>query len=154
MNDAFNDALDEQQSERRPGLLVVDDDEMVRRNVKEDLEGEGFAVWAAKDDASAVDVYWQHRGEIDVVLLEVFLAGGDGRETLVDLQRIYPAVRCCFMKGRADGPEEEELLELGAVGLLHKPFDPRAMARVFRGPLNRRYRQAAQVKDRVAAGSG
>jgi DNA-binding response OmpR family regulator len=153
MNDAFNDALDEQQCERRPGILVADD-EMVRRIVEEDFGEEGFAVWTAADGAAAVDVYRRHRGEIDVVLLEVFLADGDGRETLADLQRINPAIRCCFMKGRADGPEEGELMELGAVGLLHKPFDPWAVGRILRGPLNRRYRKAARVKDGVAAESG
>ena len=36
----------------------------------------------------------------------------------------------------------------------YQPFDPKAVARILRGPLNRRYRKAARVKDGVAAGSG
>jgi hypothetical protein len=46
----------------------------------------------------------------------------DGPHTLIALQKICPAVRCCFMTGNPRGYTEEALLLLGAVQVFRKPF--------------------------------
>ena len=81
------------------GLLVVDDDTLVRGLMTAGMGQHGFAVWVAADGREAVDIYQYHRAEIDVVLLDVCMPGLDGPETLAELRAIDPEVRCCFMSG-------------------------------------------------------
>ena len=57
-----------------------------------------------------------------MVLLDVRMPGMDGPQTLASLQRIDPAVVCCFMTGHAGGYTADGLLALGAVRLFEKPF--------------------------------
>ncbi len=105
-----------------PGVLVVDDEPLIRNLLDAVLRRSGFAVWAADGGRSALDLYRQNQSAISVVLLDVRMPGMDGPQTLAALQRLNPAVVCCFMTGHAGGQTAEGLLRLGAVRLFEKPF--------------------------------
>jgi DNA-binding NtrC family response regulator len=57
-----------------------------------------------------------------MVLLDVLMPGLDGPHTLARLQKLSPAVRCCFMTGNHTPYTEETLLQMGAVRVFRKPF--------------------------------
>jgi DNA-binding response OmpR family regulator len=60
-------------------------------------------------------------------LLDVRLPDMSGPEVLKELRQRDPSVRCCFMSGDTGKVTPEELLELGAIGLIEKPFDFQAL---------------------------
>jgi CheY-like chemotaxis protein len=107
---------------RPRGVLIVDDDEDVRRVLAAGLWYHGFAVWVAADGGEAVAVYRSFRPSIDVVLLDVLMPGCDGPETLAALREYDPDVRACFMTAYAGRYSEQELLAFGTLAVLRKPF--------------------------------
>ena len=116
----------------RPGILVVDDERLLRDLLKSVLERSGFAVWLADGGRSAVELYQQNQSAISLVLLDVRMPGMDGPQTLAALQRADPGVVCCFMTGHAGEHTPESLLALGAVRLFEKPFRLDEMAQTLR----------------------
>src|SRR5271165_5426811 len=81
----------------KPGVLVVDDEHMVRIMVQMGLEENGFDVWLAANGREAIDLYRTHREHIAVVLLEACMPGLDGPQTLNALRELNPDVLACFM---------------------------------------------------------
>jgi CheY-like chemotaxis protein len=116
----------------KPGVLVVDDDHMVRLMVQMGLERDGFDVWLASNGRAAIDLYRKHRDTIDVVLLDVRMPGLDGPATLDALRQINPEVRACFMSGNMGDYEPEELRRRGAASVIAKPFKLEGLANVLR----------------------
>ncbi len=106
----------------KPGVLVVDDDHLVRVVVQLGLERNGFEVWSVADGRQAIDLYREYRDGIAVVLLDVRIPGLDGPATLDALRGLNPGVRVCFMTGYAGGYDVEELRRRGAAYIIAKPF--------------------------------
>jgi len=122
-------------SQRRPGILVVDDDAAVRCLLDVGLRQYGFAVWQAADGQEAIQVYQQDRSEIDLVLLDVLMPGLDGPQTLAALIRLNPLISCCFMTGQSGSYSQDELVNLGAARVIPKPFLLAEVAQVLRKQL-------------------
>jgi DNA-binding response OmpR family regulator len=116
----------------RIGVLVVDDDRMVRGLLQLWLQQAGFDVWLASDGAEANTFYQQQMEHVDVVLLEVRMPGLDGPETLAALRRQNPQVRGCFMTGHTGAYSEQELLQCGAALVITKPFHLQTLANALR----------------------
>jgi anti-anti-sigma factor len=104
------------------GVLVVDDDLMVRSELETELRSRGIAVWVAAGGPQAVELYRRYLRAITLVLLDVAMTGRDGPQTLAALQKLQPGVRCCFMSGNPARYSAEALLKLGAVRVFPKPF--------------------------------
>jgi CheY-like chemotaxis protein len=79
------------------GILVVDNDESIRKMLENWLGNRGYQVWLAPSGVEAIDLYRQHRGAIRIVLMDVNMAGMDGPETLAALRELDPHICCCFM---------------------------------------------------------
>jgi CheY-like chemotaxis protein len=110
------------QPREKPGVLVVDDEHMVRIMVQLALERNGFDVWLAANGRDAIELHREYREDIAVVLLDVCMPGLDGPRTLEALREIYPGVPACFMTGNAGRYPPDELLQLGAAYVIAKPF--------------------------------
>ena len=79
----------------RPGVLVVDDEHLVRALLQLGLERDGFEVWSASNGREAIDLYREHRERIAAVLLDVRMPGLDGPATLGALRATgYGPLRC------------------------------------------------------------
>ena len=107
----------------RPGVLVVDDEPLVRRFIQLVAEQQGFAAWPAANGYEGVQLFRRHHQEIALVLLDVRMPGLDGPQTLAALQNIKPAVECCFMTGQAGEYTLAKVLARGASRVFLKPFD-------------------------------
>lgn len=115
-----------------PTVLVVDDDEQVRYLVAAALTGAGFRVLLAAGGVEAVAIYCGVGGAIDLVLLDVLMPEMDGPATLVELRRLAPGLRCCFVSAYTGGPAPQELMALGALEFIQKPFRVAELVEVVR----------------------
>jgi DNA-binding response OmpR family regulator len=106
----------------RPGILIVDDDPLLRMLLNLGLRHHGFRVWQAGGGREAVAVYRQYGSLIDLVLLDLRMPDLDGPHTMAALQEVAQAVRVCFLCECGEGEDPEGLVALGAVGVLTKPF--------------------------------
>jgi CheY-like chemotaxis protein len=106
----------------RPGILIVDDDPLLRMLLNLGLRHHGFHVWQAAGGREAVAVYRQYGSLIDLVLLDLRMPDLDGLQTMAALREIEHSVRVCFLCGSNEGGDPGELTARGAVGVLAKPF--------------------------------
>jgi DNA-binding NtrC family response regulator len=114
------------------GMLVVDNDSDALRLLTQTLRAEGFRVWSASSAQEAIQLYTQHREEIDVVLLEVHLPSLDGPATLNQLRDVQPDLVCWFMADHLGEYSEVTLRQRGAVGVLAKPLQLGDLVRLLR----------------------
>ena len=98
-------------------VLVVDDDPAIRLLCRVNLELDGHSVTEAGtlDDAREAIV----EDTFDLVILDVHVAGGDGRDLLAELRRSKPELPVALLTGSAD---RSELVRTGADALIPKPF--------------------------------
>jgi DNA-binding response OmpR family regulator len=106
-------------------VLVVDDDERVRRLVLTTLRREGFDVIEAVDGAGALSAVTDQPP--DVLLLDLALPGLDGLDVLRSL-REATTIPIIVLTGRATEADRVLGLDLGADDYVVKPFLPRELA--------------------------
>lgn len=105
--------------EGKPRLvLVVDDDEMIRRLVRAVLEADEFEVAEARDGQTALNL--AHEREPSVVVLDVMMPGLDGVEVCRRLD--HEKVKVVVLTARDDPKVETEAKLAGADAFLTKPF--------------------------------
>jgi len=102
-------------------LLLIDDEEEIRMIGKEILEAEGFKVFVAGDGIEGINIYKEHKDEIDFVILDLNMPKMSGKETLAELLLINPEVKVIIATGYITEQEREEIQ--GVAGFIEKPFD-------------------------------
>lgn len=115
-----------------PGVLIAEDEPVVRDLLAYMLEGLGFTAWTAADGRAAVDLYRQHADRIGALLFDIHMPGLDGPEALRTLRELAPNVGCIFITGQPGDYAEDGLLDMGATAVLHKPFTPEDLAAALR----------------------
>jgi CheY-like chemotaxis protein len=103
-------------------ILVVDDDDHIRRLLGMALPSYGFRVVLAANGRKAVELYRRNHADIDLALVDIRMPGLDGPGTVQALKTINPDVLFCFMSGNFGDYQVEDLLGMGAVQVLPKPF--------------------------------
>jgi DNA-binding response OmpR family regulator len=104
-------------------ILVVDDVEDIRLLLRLELSADGHQIVEAANGEEALAAL--EREALDLMLLDVMMPVLDGWEVLRRLQgRADPPVVVVTGMGKADGPHVADLLELGALDVITKPFDP------------------------------
>jgi DNA-binding NtrC family response regulator len=131
-NTAAKDQPFKQQFQEKPGVLVVDDDPLLRDMLQLALEGNGFDVCLASNGRDAVELYGKHCENIAVVLLDVCMPGLDGLQTLDALRKLNSKVQVCLMTGGPGADKPEEFLQRGAAYAIAKPFRLDQLANVLR----------------------
>jgi len=117
-------------------ILVVDDEEILRDLMKDILEGLGYGVMLASDGREAVDVYREHKGGIDLVIVDMVMPKMGGRETYQELRRINPGVKALLASGYSKDTAAQQILDLGVKDFLHKPFSLEEIAHKVREVLD------------------
>jgi DNA-binding response OmpR family regulator len=118
----------------RPHVLIVDDEETVRRLVDEYLVQNDFRVSGASRGADLLAALG--RQVIDLVLLDLRLHGEDGMQLLRQV-RAHSQIPVIILTGRTEEADRVMGLELGADDYLTKPFSPRELLARIRTVLRR-----------------
>ena len=109
---------------RRPTVLVVDDEPLVRRVASAILRLHGFHVVEAEDGSIGLEVLGDPEQQVDVVLLDLSMPGLDGWETLAALRDRGSTVPVVLTSGFDLGASPSDSVEeRGAQGFLPKPFN-------------------------------
>lgn len=106
---------------RKERLLVVDDEENIRKSLKMILEYEGYHFLEAVDGEEALDVIEDTVG-VDLVLLDVKLPGKDGLEILAELKKKPYSPEVIMISGHGTIQTAVEATKLGAYDFLEKPL--------------------------------
>jgi two-component system, cell cycle sensor histidine kinase and response regulator CckA len=111
----------------RGRILVMDDEEQLRKLVGMALRHMGHEVELTADGQQAVEVYGSAKNlghPFDVVILDLTVRGGvGGKEAIQSLLQIDPAVKAIVMSGYSSDPVLTEPEHYGFKGVLAKPFD-------------------------------
>src|SRR6266498_5303596 len=118
----------------RPRILVVEDERAIAEPVAESLEREGFDPEVAPTVEAAEAAFAAL--EPDLVLLDVMLPDGDGRDLCRDL-RARSDVPIIMLTARGEEVDRVVGLELGADDYVVKPFSARELAARIRAILRR-----------------
>jgi CheY-like chemotaxis protein len=116
--------------ERGAGIcvLLVEDEDQLRRVMKDLLERDGYTVAEARDGVQALDQV--DRFAPDVIILDLNLPGLDGYSVLTQL-RSRPATRSIpvvVLTAKGDEDNEVRVFELGASDFITKPFRAKALS--------------------------
>ena len=106
-------------------ILMVDDEERMRKLVKDFLTIKGYRVLEAGDGEQAIDIFFKEK-DISLVILDVMMPKMDGWETCKTIRR-YSQVPIIMLTARSE--ERDELLgfELGVDEYITKPFSPKIL---------------------------
>jgi type II secretory ATPase GspE/PulE/Tfp pilus assembly ATPase PilB-like protein/ActR/RegA family two-component response regulator len=118
-------------------VLLVEDEDQLRRVMKDLLEREGYTVAEARDGGQALDQV--DRFAPDVIILDLNLPGLDGYSVLSQL-RSRPATRdipVMVLTAKGDEDNEVRVFELGADDFITKPFRARALSARLEAVLGR-----------------
>ena len=119
-------------------VLIVEDQQAVRRLVTRILQARGYRVLEAADGAEALSIASQHSGDIDLLLTDVVMPGIDGRTLSAQLRELRPELKVLLMSGHS----QDVITERGALatGLMYiqKPFDAEELAAKVREVLGDR----------------
>jgi DNA-binding NtrC family response regulator len=102
-----------------PKILLVDDEERFRTNLKKMLAAQGLNVTALASGPEALDEL--ARQPYDVILLDVRMPGMDGLETLAAIKKDHPDSEVIILTGHASVDAAAEIIRLGAAEFLLKP---------------------------------
>src|SRR5205085_12356357 len=86
------------------------------------LSPSGIRLETATNGAEALQVFREHHGDVRLVLLDVQMPVLDGPETFRRLLKMDPDVRVLFMSGDPGHHTATDLIEMGALGIIEKPF--------------------------------
>ena len=112
----------------RGTVLVVDDEDVVRRTAQLVLTSAGYEVVTATDGTGALTAYEAMPGQIDAVLLDMTMPVMSGEETLTRLLGQWPQAAVIVTSGY-DEQEAQRRLGNRAIGFLQKPFTAAQLAR-------------------------
>ncbi|MFG0291015.1 MAG: response regulator [Rhodopirellula sp. JB044] len=106
-------------------ILVVDDEEDIRFNVRDILEDFGYQVDTAADGSEAIELVRHNR--YDVALLDYMMPGMDGADLYRQIRRIRPEIVAIMITAYAGGDGAEKARDAGTWRILPKPLDLQAL---------------------------
>ena len=119
--------------DERASILVVDDEETVRRSYSRILDELDCDAQAAVDGEQALHAMERH--PFDVVLLDLRMPGAQGLEVLRTIKQRWPASEVVVITGYPTLESARQAMQLGACNYLAKPVGPEEVIDAARGAM-------------------
>ncbi|MEO8681738.1 MAG: ATP-binding protein, partial [Vicinamibacterales bacterium] len=116
-------------------VLVVDDEEFIRKIAKQTLEAFGYRVLLASDGAEAVALYAKHQADIAVVLTDMMMPVMNGCATILELVRLNPQIRIICASGLASDANVGGVAPECARHFLAKPYTAETLLTAIKAAL-------------------
>ena len=123
-------------AERKPKILVVDDDPRLRDLLRRYLGENGFNVFVA-ENGQAMNRLWM-RERFDALILDLMMPGEDGLAILKRIRASKDTTPVIMLTARGEDVDRIVGLELGADDYIPKPFNPRELLARVHAVLRRR----------------
>ncbi len=127
-------------------ILVVDDEQRMRKLIKDFLVAKGYSILEAADGEEALKVFEENKNHIVLILLDVMMPKLDGWSVL---RQIRQTSKVPIIMLTARGEEQDELFgfELGVDEYISKPFSPKILVARVEAILKRTQNASNEVKD-------
>jgi CheY-like chemotaxis protein/two-component sensor histidine kinase len=131
-------AVPERQSQRAPAsratgtILLVEDDEAVRRVAVRILRDVGYTVFEAKSASEARRICQERGSSIDLLLTDVVMPDVRGPELARELSLAHPQLRVAYMSGYSGEAVANESAVDAGLPCIEKPFSPASLAERIR----------------------
>jgi PAS domain S-box-containing protein len=116
-------------------ILVVDDEEVVRRTAKSALESHGYQVVLAGSGREGVEIFRRMADEIVVVLLDMTMPVMSGEEAIGHLKEARPNVPVIASSGYNEALAMQRFAGKGIAGFIQKPYTAQQLAAKIKGVL-------------------
>lgn len=127
-------------------VLIVDDEQRMRKLIKDFLLAKGFSILEAENGEKALEVFEENKNKINLILLDVMMPKLDGWSVL---RQIRQESKVPIIMLTARGEEQDELFgfELGVDEYISKPFSPKILVARVEAILKRTNQDIKEVKD-------
>ena len=113
-------------------ILLVEDEPMLRKLIRMTLEQRGYRILEAQNAAEAVGHAESYNDRIDLLLTDVVMPNGSGRDVAAQIVQRRPETRVVYMSGYTDDAVLRHGVLLAEVHFIQKPFTPEGLARKLR----------------------
>jgi len=113
-------------------ILVVEDEDGVRRGSVKALQSRGYTVLEASSGVEALNIVRELAGQIDLIVSDVVMPEMDGPTLLKNLSTLYPDIKFIFVSGYAEDAFAKNLPEDAQFAFLAKPFSLKQLALIVK----------------------
>ncbi len=117
-------------------ILLVEDEDVLRRLVTRILQSSGYTVLAAANGDEAIQLLEQHADAVRLMLTDVVMPGLSARELVLRVSARYPAMRVIFTSGYVNDATAQHGLVDEAAHFLAKPYTVAELMRKLREVLD------------------
>lgn len=127
-------------------ILIVDDEQRMRKLIKDFLIAKGYNILEAEDGEKALQVFEENQTKIELVILDVMMPKLDGWSVL---RQIRQNSKVPIIMLTARGEEQDELFgfELGVDEYISKPFSPKILVARVESILKRTRNETKEIKE-------
>ena len=137
LEDIRNEVLNEELPRGNETILIVEDEEEVRKLAGKILERQGYRILEASQGDDALRISERHGGPIDLILVDVIMPGMSCSELSKHLKSPHPKMKVLYMSGYTDNAiVRHGVLEKG-INYIQKPFTMEGLARKVREVLDK-----------------
>lgn len=102
-------------------ILLIDDESVVREMWEDFLTQRGYRVITARDGVEGIARFREHKGSVDLVILDLIMPNLGGKETLARLREIDPDLKVLVSSGYSENGQAGRIVDLGIDGFVQKP---------------------------------
>ena len=120
-------------------ILIVDDEERMRKLIKDFLKAKGYGILEAEDGEKALEIFEDKKNNVALILLDVMMPKLDGWSVLRQIRQSDTKIPIIMLTARAEEQDELFGFELGVDEYISKPFSPKILVARVEAILKRTY---------------
>jgi signal transduction histidine kinase len=117
---------------RAETVLLVEDEDILRRLLQKIMADSGYRVLAASNGQEAIRLCEEHAGPIHILLTDLVLPGMSGRQISEHVSNLRAGIPVLFMSGYTDDEQVRQGIRASSHQFLQKPFTPTALTHKLR----------------------
>lgn len=122
-------------------ILFAEDEELLQELVRSMLQAKGYRVLCAWDGVGALELFHEHKDEVDLVMCDLGLPGMSGWDAFSKMRELQPGLKAIFASGYVDSELREEMEAAGVTAILQKPYVQADVLQLIRAMLDEQRQQ-------------